>query len=664
MSKQALLNGSWLITVRPSLPDARAPQVRGHMRIEADETALRVSGDVYTRRGTVPDTIPPDSEPWYPTFPRSQYSWYFRSSGATFSGDVLTVAVVRHLWDRATSEFVASDTGTLTLSGDPDLSGTLRFGDVTAEVRATRTSTLYRGCRVEVDAMVNRSFPASATVGSGAVATFRSIYATAGWDLRVTTDEISIPDDADLTNAELQTLLTGHQRTATDDSWRLWLLVGSAQGGLFGIMFDDDTFPRQGAAGFADAGLGGSPVIDPAARNRRLNEVPAAFLRTLVHEAGHAFNLFHPKHDVHAPAIGTEIMNQTGDVIGFATVADPYPGNASFFFSEHDRLSLVHAPDPQVRPGWKNFGWGHGGLSSGLPTPVDVAGLAAADDGDEGLLLTVGLPGQAYVGEFLTAEVVLTNTGDRARDVTGLLTLAEGDLVFQRTSPRGELDHVLDIAVGCGPRPMVRLEPGESVTGRAQVFFTNQGVTFEQPGRHTVVARLTVDPLTVVTSAPAVIDIRMPGTDSELDISAKTLSAGVGRALALGDFTHDEGARALLTDLAEIHSGTDTGAASALVMANALARPFTDYRAGTTRAPDPAEADRFLDLALDGRTPLRAVELAVTVASPAEKDAPVVADTLNRLRDGARTIDADVDLDAGFDAAEQVAEDFVRPRAR
>ncbi|WP_205728261.1 hypothetical protein, partial [Bacillus wiedmannii] len=94
--------------------------------------------------------------------------------------------------------------------------------------------------------------------------------------------------------------------------------------------------------------------IAAAARGRPLDEVPAAFLRTLVHEAGHAFNLWHPKHDVHNPGIGIEIMNQTGDVMGFATAANPYPGNAGFVFSEHDRTSLIHSPDPQVRPGWKN----------------------------------------------------------------------------------------------------------------------------------------------------------------------------------------------------------------------------------------------------------------------------------------------------------------------
>ena len=700
------LDGSWLLEVVPKT--LFSPRLRGPMRIEVGASSLRVSGDMYSQRSHVLDpvgpVIPPivspalnpddDADtapsdvaddlvvfplppPWYPSFPKSQYSWFFRSNGATYVNGTLTVQIVRHLWNRATQEFVSTDHGTLVLTCRRSLvaiairplvmQGTLTIGGTVSTIKATKTSTFYRGCRIEVDAMVNRNFPASATIGSGAVATFRSIYATAGWDVTVVTDAINIPNDASLTNAELAVLLSSQPQPATGEGWRLWLFVGSASGTLFGIMFDDDLVPREGAAGFADARLSSDAVIAAAARNQPLNNVPAAFLRTLVHEAGHAFNLFHPKHDVHQPAIGIEIMNQTGDVIGFASTANPYPNNAAFVFSDHDRTSLIHSPDPQVRPGWKNFGWGHGSLSAGLPAPVDVGGLSATDDAN-GLVLNLSMPQQAFVGEYVTAEVELTNTGDGPRHVTSLLTLAEGDLVFLRTTPNGALDHVLDVALGCGPRPLVVLQPGQSITNRVQVFFTNQGVTFTMPGRHTVVAQLEADAMTTVYSEPVTIDIRTPGSDKEVTISAKTLTRGVGRALALGDFANDEAARAVLTDLAESHADTDTGAASALVMANSLARSFTDFRADRRRNAAPKEAARFLDLALDGRSAERAVELAVTVASPTEKDAPVVADTLARIRKNrpkaSARARAKADGTADVASAEQIAEDFVAPQAR
>ncbi|MEI3845855.1 MULTISPECIES: hypothetical protein [unclassified Microbacterium] len=711
------LDGSWLLELERRT--VFGPEVRGAMRIEVGASSLRVSGDMYSRRvfppvlteverplpfplpeprpqpfggdaeadGAEPDPGEDDAPVlseltafnlrWYPAFPASQYTWYFRSNGATYSGGTLTVQIVRHLWNRTTQEFVSTDTGTLTLrcrrplvvtatsallGSSQRMTGTLSIGGTVTNVTASKTSPMYRGCRIEVDAMVNRAFPASATIGSGAAASVRSVYASAGWDVTVVTDEINVPEDAALTNAELATLMTGHRQAVAGDGWRLWLFVGSAQGGLFGIMFDDDTVPREGAAGFADVRLGNDSFIAAGARGRPLDEVPAAFLRTLVHEAGHAFNLWHPKHDVHNPGIGTEIMNQTGDVMGFATSANPYPGNASFLFSDHDRTSLIHSPDPQVRPGWKNFGWGHGDLSAGLPAPVDAAGLWG-DQGDDGLELTVAMPAQAFVGEYVTAEVVLTNVSDQARTVTTLINLSEGDLVFLHTPPDHSLQHLVDVAIGCGPRPMTVLQPGESIRNHVQVFFTNQGVTFTEPGRHTVAAQLEVDPVTTVRSAPVTVDVRGPASDAEVDISAKTLTPGVGRAIALGDFATDASARAVLTDLAEQHSDSDTGAAGALVLANALARSFSDFRTRDVREATPDDAAHFLELALQGRSAERVAALAVTVASPTEKQAPVVADTIAalkaRAKGGARSA-------AGKDVAEaeRIAADFVSPEGR
>ncbi|MGW9585418.1 hypothetical protein [Microbacterium sp. NPDC055455] len=711
------LDGSWLLELERRT--VFGPEVRGAMRIEVGASSLRVSGDMYSRRvfppvlteverplpfplpeprpqpfggdaeadGAEPDPGEDDAPVlseltafnlrWYPAFPSSQYTWYFRSNGATYAGGTLTVQIVRHLWNRTTQEFVSTDTGTLTLrcrrplvvtatsallGSSQRMTGTLSIGGTVTNVTASKTSPMYRGCRIEVDAMVNRAFPASATIGSGAAASVRSVYASAGWDVTVVTDEINVPEDAALTNAELATLMTGHRQAVAGDGWRLWLFVGSAQGGLFGIMFDDDTVPREGAAGFADVRLGNDSFIAAGARGRPLDEVPAAFLRTLVHEAGHAFNLWHPKHDVHNPGIGTEIMNQTGDVMGFATSANPYPGNASFLFSDHDRTSLIHSPDPQVRPGWKNFGWGHGDLSAGLPAPVDAAGLWG-DQGDDGLELTVAMPAQAFVGEYVTAEVVLTNVSDQARTVTTLINLSEGDLVFLHTPPDHSLQHLVDVAIGCGPRPMAVLQPGESIRNHVQVFFTNQGVTFTEPGRHTVAAQLEVDPVTTVRSAPVTVDVRGPASDAEVDISAKTLTPGVGRAIALGDFATDASARAVLTDLAEQHSDTDTGAAGALVLANALARSFSDFRTRDVREAAPDDAAHFLELALQGRSAERVAALAVTVASPTEKEAPVVADTIAalkaRAKGGARSA-------AGKDVAEaeRIAADFVSPEGR
>ncbi len=657
------LNGSWLIQLEDE-PGIIRTAVRGLMRIEVGSASLRISGDVYAVRRRFPpvpvpfpftpvgpgtDTAP--AAPTYPSFPPAQYSWYFRSTGVTYSGGELHFDLVRHLWDRTSQQFTSTDTGVMTLTcrrsllvpaGTPaSMTGFLRVGGRTWKVTATKTSDFYRGCSVEVDVMTSRTWPESATTGLGVMTDFRQVYASAGWDVTVSVDELDVPADASLTVAELESLITGHRGAGSGERWRLWLLVGSAQGGLFGLMFDDDTVPREGAVGFADATLTADPRIAPSAQNQALNNVPAAFLRTMVHEAGHAFNLFHPKHDIHNPPIGVEIMNQTGDVIGFATSSQTYPGNASFAFAPHDRDSLIHSPDPQVRPGWKNFGWGHGDLSVGLPTPADGVGFAVADD-SEGIEVRLVVPTQVYVGEYVIAALTLTNTGSAPRAVTARLNLAEGDVRLLRVGPTGHSEAIRDVVVACGPRPMTELAPGSSVTAYLQIFYTSVGVTFDNPGRHQVVAEVEVDAFTTGRSAPVTLDVRPASTTTELDIAGATLVPDVGRAIAIGDFGAHDDARALLTGVAEQHSDSDTGAACALVMVNALGGRHVNYRTGFTRDAEPDDAAHFLDLAVKGRSAERLLELAVTVASPVEKSAPVVADTLARVK---RTRKAKVDVD-------------------
>ena len=122
-------------------------------------------------------------------------------------------------------------------------------------------------------------------------------------------------------------------------------------GTLFGVMFDDDTVPREGAVGLGRDAQQRSPDRGGAPRTSRSTTCPPPSSVRSCTRPVRSSTSSTPKHDVHQPPIGTEIMNQTGDVIGFASSANTYPGNASFVFADHDRTSLIHAPDPQVRPG-------------------------------------------------------------------------------------------------------------------------------------------------------------------------------------------------------------------------------------------------------------------------------------------------------------------------
>jgi hypothetical protein len=560
------LNGSWLLELSPARPWVFPLQaIRGPMRIEARASRFRISGDVYVRRFGNAPINPADLESplrdatlirrnWYPSYPQGEYRWYFRSQGLGYSDGVLTFAFERRLWDPALQEFAGTDTGTMRLTcrrrittpvwaprPTIQMTGTAVVGGTIYRVTATKTSRYFRGCRVEVDVMADRQWPSSAVAcGGQQTLTFTSVYRAAGMDFIASVNEIDVPDDPVLTTAELHNLLATHQAAATsgDQTWRLWLLVGSRdQLGNFGVMFDQIAPHRQGAVGFFDPVLPDNPVIEEAARGQTLGDVPLAFLRTLIHEAGHAFNLFHPKHDVHSVPVGTTIMNQTGDVIGFASAANPYPCTATMGFDSHNRTSLIHSPDPQVRPGWKEFGWGHSATFAGVGEPTDATGLQAADAEAPGLRLDLRVPEQVQRGEFVVGTVTVTNTGEQPRRVSAALNLAEGDLWISMVTPAGERRDVRDVVLACGPPRTVELAPGGTLEGQLELLYTSGGVTFDQPGKYTLHAEFDAGeaPGDIVRSAPVEVVVRPAASEPELELERLTTDDDVGLAVALGD---------------------------------------------------------------------------------------------------------------------------------
>lgn len=668
---RAALDGSWYLEILGRLP---LFATRGALRIEATDTLLRASGDMYTRRpvigpigpigpvagpsaaGDLDFKLPPNAlvirRNWYPTFPQDEYSWYFRSTGVSYSKGVLLVRFTRHLWSSAQQDFVSTDRGWLRLTCRQrplkiptlprptlQMTGTAMIGGRQHDIRATKTSPYYRGCLVEADVMTNRSWVTSAATPGGTV-TFTGVYRAQGLDFRAVVNDTNVPEDANLTVAELHALMAAHSSQQAPPSWHLWLLVGSrlGAGGTLGLMFDQTAPHREGAVGFADPTLGTSNIIEPSAQGQPLGDVPAAFLRTLIHEAGHAFNLFHPKHDVHSVPVGTTIMNQTGDVMGFASSTDRFPGNATFAFDDHSATSLVHSPDPQVAPGWRDFGWGHGSLSAGVPVPTDVAGLTAGAEADD-LRLELAVPELVVRGEVVVADVTVTNTGEHPRWVTSRLNLAEDDLHVQVDHPNGSWGEVRDIVLACSLPRLVELAPGESISAPVQLFFTNEGFTFDQPGIYSLTAELDVGDGSqqVVRSAPARLEVQLPVEEQPRRLAALTMDEAVGRSVALGDYGVDEAVADTLETVAEEFVDTDTGAVLGLVLANGFSRDTLDLMSGDVA--DPArrgDADGVLDRLLAHRTPAQLARLAAAAVSPLEPDAPVVSDLRRRADDADR----------------------------
>jgi hypothetical protein len=252
--------------------------------------------------------------------------------------------------------------------------------------------------------------------------------------------------------------------------------------------------------------------------------------------------------------------------------------------------------------------------------------------------LDFALPAEAIRGEFVFATVSVTNTSDEPQTVPAKLNLSEGSLWLTGTSPSGDLLEVRDVVLTCGPSRFVRLQPGESISGQLQLFYTSGGFTFEQLGTYMLQTELDIGqgPGFLIRSEPAHIVIRSVASPEEREIERLSMHHGVGMALAIGDFGTDVDARGRLDAISNLIAQSDMGAASAMIVANSLARPLRDPLAGrVVRPADTAEASRALDRVLQDRDALRSAQIAAAVVSPVDKAAPLIGLVRARIEDGA-----------------------------
>ncbi|WP_420903499.1 hypothetical protein [Candidatus Magnetaquiglobus chichijimensis] len=667
-----MLNGSWLLRISPT--GKGNEDIRGPMRIEVDNGHIRVSGDIYVKsrlatqsmEELIPSSAVKIETNWYPSFPQSQYRWYFRSSSAEMKRNDLFVRFERHIWNAKQQQYGLKDNGTLVLTCGIALStppgapkptlvwqGRINFDNFWYDVTAIKTSPYFRGCFVEVDVMVNRQWPDVASSCDGLKQfTFTESYRESGMDFLATVDQTNIPEKASLSVPDLHTMMATYQAPPTaQDQWRLWLLVGSSSdGGGLGLMFDTGRPPhRQGAAGFSDAMMANITRIHPSCRGKKLGMSKHSFLRTMIHEAGHAFNLYHPKHDVHGVPVGTTIMNQTQDVLGFATVVNPYPCNATMGFDRHNLASLIHSPDPQVKPGWKEFGWGHGVAHPGIAEPADVAGISSGDLSTDLELRLEGIPKQLVRGEMVMVTVTLKNISNQPQEVPPSLNLAEGDLKLHVTTPSQQDIQVRDVTVICADRRFVTLQPGAEIKGQIQLHYGPHGLTFNTVGHHTIRAEMDLGNGLMVHSAPIDLTIKPAVTEGQQQLEKYTMNHDVGLAFSLGDTGLSQSTFDQLKQIATEFPRSYTGIASGLILANTLLRDLVNVRNGEIlRASQPERGTEILN----GITYLLGsletlARLATVVVSPRDLVAPVLQEVRKHIQKAVGLDASSADKDGG-----------------
>jgi hypothetical protein len=238
------------------------------------------------------------------------------------------------------------------------------------------------------------------------------------------------------------------------------------------------------------------------------------------------------------------------------------------------------------------------------------------------------------------------------------LNLSEGDLEIDVTTPTGHGLVIRDVVQVCGRADTIDLEPGESLSRTIQLFYGNNGHVFDNAGRYELKARFVPDSVTEITVDSAVVSttVAEPATDDDRAMAALSMDPEVGLSFALGDFAHHDEARSKLRALSDGYASTDTGTAASLVLANAFGRTFRDVRSGSIiRKRSSTDVSSALDRALVDSDLVHLAQIATTIPSGGDKEAPVIPALMDRVSaGGAAALD-----DGGSAAAMKILEDFI-----
>ncbi len=578
-----------LFTPTSSFPSGRislfATRYRGTLRVERVDSGYRISGDLYryslldllvlreavalrtfAREGiALADDAADDGSSTIPIYKRRDYHSYLEGTSASmwsFGKCRFTLGFDEWTYNHPTTGFNGS------FDGSPARSISYRFEKTSTDgfytgvafegstmigtVSIRHVSPFFRRATLQVDTLdTAQAPPTSVPAAGGGTEDFRSIFATAGWDLTVNfaSSTVSLPaslagiDPADCDNWDFDSRenlhdvmesVPSYEPSGLDMVWRAHLVTVPAELGCSrGRMFDSglaDGVDREGAATFSHDGYPstdqcpfGTPSAYGSASDDRQLDHPRAFLRSAAHEVGHTFNQIHQSFE---GGNDNSIMTVTPCV---ATVIDQaggsFPEDIDLAFNATVRQHLIHLPDPAVRPGAMDFF----GSAINAPEPADVNLL-------EDLSLEV-TPSSTRVrlGEPLPVKWTLRNDGDRALPVPERVDAESLTARISVTDPRGRTTFMRPVALNpCTGVPVGELGPNEEVEGEATVFYGRDGFTFEEPGRHTVhvVILWELGGAHLAAAGDADVWVAYPLTDKDNQIAALMLDPQVGRAVA------------------------------------------------------------------------------------------------------------------------------------
>lgn len=575
--------GSWLVPCRLDLRQGcyqirmensgfqflLQPRFVGTMRVEHGDDHTTISGDFYKfipriKPGFIGSelteillaNVAHAGSPVIPIFPRKRYHSYLKvvrihKSLATYSSKPCTITLTVEEFQythpdegEATGSFPQTPNRTLTIVltrvADPEgfpgpsFEGTVFQGNTPLRERFSMlwVSDNFRRAKLELENVIGVAIPARAGAND-----FRSIYATAGWDLDVMIGDVDLPvppfasASDPWTRAELHAFMQSNRNPATDldKEWQMYHVSVpfdfSPQPGILGIMFDEIQDEREGACSFIQNFTGD-------------HNDDRAKLRSAAHEVGHGFNLLHPQSE--SLPLDNSIMTQSRDVKEF--IEGPqrrgsYPEDINFAFNVHNRHHLIHSPDVVVRPGGEDFEFGH-------PPEDQLQGFApeAADNADAaGIELRLKMGNDHLkLGEPLILRIELVNNGKHnTRVPINIGTAFHRTAVTVRKSGE-KARQVRSFVIACDGHDNQELKPGQSVGSDETIYWDRNGCVFQAPGLYVVSATVSWEDGGQPFAAKASVEVWVdyPVTDRDNRIAALLMNNEVGKYLALGGNAH------------------------------------------------------------------------------------------------------------------------------
>lgn len=495
----------------------------------------------------------------------------------------------------------------------------VHWGNYKITFLCDKTSTFLRTIDLEIDRIAGTELPRafqthSVTERPADLPAFEldiaRAYQRAGVDMRIIAaddvfDATGAGEDAKWDEDELHNAMQYHFSQWKDEpQWKLYLLAAThfkmyPKYQVTGIMYDsqyrdpNDPYPRQGAAAFY-------ATMQRAWGNLPQAEFDRNFLRTCVHELGHALNLLH-SFDKDRPE-SLSWMNYPWRYPYGYSLPPGWNGTHEFWqqcrfeFDAEELRHLRHHPLLEVIPGGAPFGaMGHD-VAAPVPVPPTVQEKAP-------FALYVRTRPERYLFHFaepVTVEIKLKNQTQEPVEVPAMLNPEFGLLELYIRDPKGRVQPYRPLFKLCGEARTTTLDPGQSLYESVFIAYGAGGFYFEEPGEYQIWAVYGAGERRLRSNALRV-RVAFPQAPGEEEMALLTFGQEQGHVLYMRGARHLASANDELREVTERFPKTNLSRYIHFCFGSSQHREFKDLVSGQVQPPqieqsakDLAEASKLV----------------------------------------------------------------------